>query len=130
MTQLATLNQLRSYLSEISPVDHDAAFQRLEKYTSSSLPVRSGTKPPTTYSSGVPVINTRSPGRVPPSARNQTVHQRNFDIGMVNMTRNSYTVQQLKDIARDLGLPETGKKADLVERIRKAWNGQAKISAK
>lgn len=147
---LDTLNTLRSYLSEIEPINHDAIYQRLIEYKPAQLLLAPARKKPipTTYRApkavtayGIPLINTRypeSPPRIPPSALSSTpshtvpskappkverrveqqVETPNFDLSRVREGKGSYTVKELKDIARELGVSTTGKKAELIDRIK------------
>jgi hypothetical protein len=122
MGDLTTLNALRLYLAEITPINHGALFQRLELYSSTpSLPIRSPSREPPQVQES-PVNRTRSPVQEKPVY--------DFDISRVSMERGSYTVPELKWVAKELGLPTTGRKIDLVNRILQAWNGTGKTSAR
>jgi len=126
MTDLSTLNSLRSYLSQLQPINPDAVFQRLTMYRGPELPMsptpqRTVVKQPVQTAYGIPLVQTKiapSPPRIPPSSigscQPATIP---FDIQRVREGRGSYTVEELKGIADSLGLPSRGRKSELVDRI-------------
>ena len=129
---LNTLNSIREYSNNVSPIIYNAVFQQMIPYNSSALPIRQQVaKSPIQYNEGIPVIRTKispAPVRIPPSSiSNQPISNKYFDINRVSTEPNSYTVEELKEIARSLGLPTTGRKPELVNRIKQRWFGQESI---
>jgi hypothetical protein len=117
-----TLNAIRDYSKHVSPIIYNAVFQQLIPYNSSTLPVRTTTpKSPTYYENGETYIRTKilsSPTRIPPSSYNsRAVNNEHFDITRVGIGSNTYTTEELRSIARSLGIPTSGRKEEIANRI-------------